>query len=359
MHSAHVIDKLATWPVAWLQSGDTGDARVALSSRVRLARNLRGYRFTPHCADDAKRQIRERILRAAGLLPELRQGLLIDLAGLDETSRTLLRERQMIRIPTAAGLAPDGVVLAGGDQVSTLTIHEEDHLRLQVLLPGLQLSEAWQRVDRYDTVLAGELDFAFSRDLGFLTARPINVGTGLRASVLLHVPGLVLSRQIHGILQATGQLRFNVRGFTGNGDEMVGNLLLVANQATMGESEEDILAQVESFVSELVHLERQARQLLLETQPQVVFDHVGRAYGAVRHAYRVGAQEALEQLSALRLGADLKMLARLDCRGLDELTIRAQAGHLQRLAGRSMDEATQEIERARLMREWLSPSGRG
>jgi protein arginine kinase len=333
---------------------------VALCSRVRLARNLRGYRFTHLCADDAKRQIHDRILRAAVLVPELRQGLEIEVGGLDAPARAVLRERQLVRVPTAAGRAPAAPVLVGNDQASSLTLHEEDHLRLQVLLPGLQLHEAWRRVDRYDTMLAGELDFAFTRDLGFLTVRPGNVGTGLRASVLLHVPGLVLTRQVQCILKATGHLRFSVRGFTGDGDELVGSLLLVANHGTLGESEEDILGRVESFVNEVTHLERQARQLLLETQPQVVFDFVGRAYGAMRHAFRVGATEALEQLSALRLGADLQMLVRLDRRGLAELTVRAQPGHLQRLAGRPLTEAEQEVERARLLRDWLGrATGRG
>src|SRR5438309_9658589 len=184
-------------------------------------------------------------------------------------------------------------------------INEEDHLRMQSLKPGLQLKEAWQAIDSFDSALEKKLDYAFSPELGYLTACPTNLGTGIRVSAMLHLPGLVLAEQINPIIQSVNKLGLAVRGLYGEGTEALGNVFQVPNQMTFGESASAIVGRLEKVLSQIMEHEENARATLLEKKPKMVYNHIGRAYGILANAHSISSKETMNLLSLMRLGVDV------------------------------------------------------
>ena len=233
-------------------------------------------------------------------------------------------------------------------------VNEEDHLRLQAMKPGLDLRATWSRVSELDTEVEAVLDLAFSPRLGYLTACPTNIGTGMRASVMLHLPGLVLMNEINPVIKGMGKIGLAVRGLWGEGTEATGNMFQISNQITLGEREEDIVTNIEQIVTEIIEHEKNARLRLAEKKDSVLRDHVGRAFGILSHAHILSSKEALDLLSGLRLGVDLGILKLSDRRAIDELLLLTQPGHLQKMDDKMLKTKERDRARARLVRAKLA-----
>jgi protein arginine kinase len=326
--------------------------KIVMSSRVRLARNLKGIPFPGW----AKKPDRVRSLEA--IRPEvegLRQmsgGFAESMDNLTALDKQILVERHLISREHAAKSAGSGLVLNKEESLCVM-INEEDHLRMQALRPGLQLKEAWQAVDQVDSVLEKKLLYAFSPSLGYLTACPTNLGTGIRVSAMLHLPALVLSEQINQIIQAVNKLGLAVRGLYGEGTEALGNVFQVSNQMTLGETEGDIVERLSKVLAQLIEHEENARASLLESKPKMIFNHIGRAYGILANAHSISSKETMNLLSLLRLGVDLSLFPGTDRALVDELFLITQPAHLQKSYSEKLSAEERDLLRADMLRERL------
>jgi len=346
------LDELAHHAAAWLDAtGPYSD--VIVSSRVRLARNLRGVPFPHHNARADEDQVVEEVLNAAQSSPLLAQGTYFDVGALPPEDRQLLVERHLIS-PALALRGGRGGVLVGPDERVSVMTNEEDHLRLQALIAGLGPEAAWAFVNQADTELSGALDIAFDEAFGYLTACPTNVGTGLRASILIHLPGLVLVQSVEQVLRGINQVGLTVRGFYGEGTEVVGSLFQISNQVTLGKSEPEILETLERVVRQIIDYEYDARQSLVRDAQAQIEDKIWRAYGILSHAHVLSGHEFMNLASAVRLGVGLGVLKRPATHLLNELMVLVQPSHIQRLAGDQLDSDERDLRRADLVRARLA-----
>jgi len=326
--------------------------RIVLSSRVRLARNLRGLAFPGYAKKPERIKALELIRPAVESLPQMQQSFSESMDNLSALDKQILVERHLISREHAAKNAGSGLVL-NKDESLCVMINEEDHMRMQALRPGLQLKEAWHAIDEVDSVLEKQLDYAFSTDLGYLTACPTNLGTGIRVSAMLHLPALVLSEQINQIVQAVNKLGLAVRGLYGEGTEALGNVFQVSNQMTLGEVETDIVERLNKVLAQLIEHEENARASLLEKKAKTVFNHIGRAYGVLANAHSISSKETMNLLSLMRLGVDLGHFAGTDRALVDELFILTQPAHLQKRYSEKLSAEERDFLRADMLRERL------
>ncbi len=326
--------------------------RIVMSSRVRLARNLKDFPF-PGWAKKADRvKALEAIRPAVESLPQMSGAFSESMDNLSAMDKQILVERHLISREHAAKGVGSGLVLNKEESLCVM-INEEDHLRMQALRPGLQLRSAWLAIDQVDTILEKRLDYAFSNDLGYLTACPTNIGTGIRVSAMLHLPALVLSEQINQIIQAVNKLGLAVRGLYGEGTEALGNVFQVSNQMTLGEAETDIVERLNKVLTQLIEHEENARGSLLEKKPKMVFNHIGRAYGILANAHSISSKETMNLLSLMRLGIDLGMLPGVERSLVDELFILTQPAHLQQQLSEKLSAEERDLLRADMLRERL------
>ncbi len=337
----------------WLRS--TGrDCDVVMSSRIRYARNIAGFPF-PHRAKREERReilslVQDRALNC-GIAKEL---LWVDLEESPTLERQVLHERHLISKQHAKSAEPRAVMVSSPDEWLSVMVNEEDHLRIQVIRGGFALPEALETIDAVDDKLDASLDFAFSSRFGYLTACPTNVGTGLRVSTMLHLPALKLSGEIEKVRRAAKALNIAVRGFYGEGSEAIGDVFQLSNQTTLGKSERELLDELaERVIPEIIQYERQARGALLEKKALFLEDRVHRAYGTLLHARTVDAEEALGLLSLTRLGVQMGMLKGVPIEAVNSLLLLCQPAHVQRIAGRDLDQNERRRERATLIRERL------
>jgi protein arginine kinase len=347
-----LFDELLKQTGEWLR-GTGPDAEIVICCRLRLARNVQGFRFISRMDADERtaceQQIRTVILQQR-IVPNERYVLLHETAPLD---RKLLVERHLISKEHEDSRHPRGVAIDRDEQTSIM-VNEEDHVRLQVFQSGLQLRAAHTLANAMDDLLAKGLDFAFSPQLGYLTACPTNVGTGLRASVMLHLPALVLTRHIEKVFQAVSKLNLAVRGLHGEGTEASGHFYQISNQVTLGRSDADILANIEQVIPTIVTYERKAREELLKRDRLRMEDRVWRAYGMLRTARIISSEESLMLLSALRMGLHLGILPDIDLKTINELFLNTQPGHLQKLAAHEMETLERDARRAEYIRQKLN-----
>ncbi len=343
--------------LAWLEERGP-DHEIVLSTRVRLARNLQGFPFALRAAADDRRRILERARAALADSDVLPSPTVWEMDALEPVERTVLLERHLVSrelIGPPDGRPPTGAALAiAEDRPLGLMVNEEDHLRLQTLLGGFQLERAWREVDQLDEEIGQRVPLAFHHEFGFLTSCPTNVGTGARASVLIHLPGLVLTKEIRKVLQGIGQVGLTFRGLYGEGSEVVGNFFQVSNQTTLGKTESDLIEHLENVVRRVIEYERQARAVLLREAPAVLEDKVWRAYGILRHARSLSFDEMMNLLSGVRLGLTLKLLRTPRVETLNRIMIYGQTAHLERAARRRLDDTDADVYRASLVREALS-----
>ena len=331
--------------------------RIVMSSRVRLARNLRDAAFPGWAKKPERVRILETIRPAVESLPEMAQSFSETMDNLDVLDKQILVERHLISREHAARTAGSGLVL-NCDETFSVMINEEDHLRMQALRPGLQLKQAWGAIDGMDSALEKKLDYAFDGDLGYLTACPTNIGTGIRVSAMLHLPGLVLAEQINPIIQSVNKLGLAVRGLYGEGTEALGNVFQVSNQMTLGESEAMIVERLEKVLLQIIEHEENARQALLEKKPKTIYNHIGRAYGILANAHSISSKEAMNLLSLLRLGLDLGIFPGVERPLVDELFLTTQPAHLRKQYSDKLSAEERDLIRADMVRERLKNVGR-
>jgi protein arginine kinase len=337
-------------PADWM-AGGKGDCAV-LTSRIRLARNLRRHPFPGWAKRDQRAAALELMRPAVEALPAMKDAFSQELATLNPLQKQVLVERHLISREHAARGDGSAAVIERR-QMFSLMLNEEDHLRMQAIRSGLQLAAAFSALSDLDSELEQTLEFAFDPKLGYLTTCPTNLGTGLRASTMLHLPALVLSDRIGQVLQAVNKIGLAVRGLYGEGTESLGNLYQISNQSTLGESEETIIRRLERVISEVAEHERDAREKLLEDDPAMVSDKIGRAYGILRHAYIIDSKEALNHLSLLRLGGILGIFPAQTVVLCDTLLMDIQPAHLQLHSGRKMTPEERDAIRAEIVRSRL------
>ena len=331
--------------------------RIVMSSRVRLARNLREFAFPGWAKKPERVKILEAIMPAVSALPEMADSFAEAMDNFTALDKQILVERHLISREHAAKNVGSGLVLNRAETFSVM-INEEDHLRMQALRPGFQIREAWNAIDRLDSTLEKKLNFAFDNELGYLTACPTNLGTGIRVSAMLHLPGLVLAEQINPIIQSVNKLGLAVRGLYGEGTEALGNIFQVSNQMTLGESETAIVERLEKVLSQIIEHEENARQTLLEKKPKTVFNHVGRAYGVLANAHSISSKETMNLLSLLRLGIDLGSFPGTERALVDELFLTTQPAHLQKQISDKLSAEERDLIRADMVRERLKDVSR-
>jgi protein arginine kinase len=326
--------------------------RIVLSSRVRLARNIRGYAF-PGWAKKAERmKCLEAIRPAVEKLPQMDGAFSESMDNLSAMEKQILVERHLISREHAAKNTGSGLVLLRDETLSVM-INEEDHLRMQALRPGLQVRAVWQAIDEVDTTLESQLEYAFSPELGYLTACPTNLGTAIRVSAMLHLPALVLAEQINQIIQAVNKLGLAVRGLYGEGTEALGNVFQVSNQMTLGETEAEIVERINKVLLQIIEHEENARVSLMEKKPKVVYNHIGRAYGILANAHSISSKETMNLLSLMRLGVDLGVFPGVERSLVDELFITTQPAHLQKQLSEKLAAEERDLLRADMLRERL------
>lgn len=330
------------------------DADVVLSTRIRLARNVRGYAF-PNRLEAPRRRELEARLKDWIAAAQLAEGLqYLNLEEVRPLEAQVFMERHLISRELKEGVGQRGVTVAPTGHISIMT-NEEDHLRMQVLRPGLAMREALDLALQVDDRLERLVPYAFDDQFGYLTSCPTNVGTGLRISVMAHLPGLVLGKQLEKVTAAAGKLGLAVRGFYGEGSRVVGDVVQISNQRTLGASEEDILADLERFVPKVIEYERGVRSTLLIEDRVRIEDKVWRAVGLLRYARRLDSEETMELLSAIRLGVAVGFLPQIDLGEVNELFVMTQPGHLQLMKGRELTPADRDVVRANLLRDRFQP----
>ncbi|NLB54833.1 MAG: protein arginine kinase [Lentisphaerae bacterium] len=348
------IDALFEQGGAWLAPDSTAD--IAVSSRIRLARNIEGELFPGKATDSDKERMWTELSLTLQSLPEFKNGCLFDMAELSRVEKEILFERHLVSRELVSKSKGSGVITRYDESLSAM-INEEDHIRFQAMSPGMTLVDLWKRIDSVDTSAETLLRYAYSEELGYLTACPTNVGTGLRASVMLHLPGLMLMNEIGPVLEGVSKIGLAVRGLWGEGTEMAGNMLQISNQITIGDSELNIIKRLEQVVLEVIEHERNARERVLEKKANVSKDFVNRSIGILTHAYLLNSREVLDMLSAVRFGIEQNMVSEWEKPLINELFLMTQPGHLQKIYGKNLGAKRRDEYRAKMIQNKLK-SGR-
>ncbi len=327
----------------WMEGGGP-EAEIVISSRVRLARNISGYPFPCLASEEETGAVLKKISAVTKDGESFGDFVFWPMEELSELEKQALVEKHQAS-PFLARESKNGALLMRRDEAVSIMINEEDHLRIQAILPGLQLEEARQEADAYDNLLESEFEYAFDEHYGYLTACPTNIGTGLRVSVMLHVPALIMSGQINRFLRALSQVGLAVRGLYGEGTEIIGNLVQISNQVTLGQSEEEIIGTLFGVIRQIIDQEQGARQALLDNKRANLADKAWRALGLLKFAQLMSSREAIQLISDLRLGYDLGLIKAVDHKLLNELLVLIRPGCLQLLAGKELDNSERNLER--------------
>jgi protein arginine kinase len=346
------LDALARQCGEWLR-GTGPESDIVVSSRIRLARNLADFPFVRRCDDHARRTIERTVRERVQQVAEWSDSIYVDVFGLPPLDRQLLVERQMISRELSEGAGPRAVLIEPRETFSVM-VNEEDHLRIQVMHSGFDLEPAWEQITRVDDLLEERLPYAFHEELGYLTACPTNVGTGMRVSVMFHLPGLVISREIDKVFRGLQKMNLAVRGLYGEGSQAVGDFYQISNQFTLGKTEAQLIERVSEIVPVLLEYERKARQSLLEHGRKELHDRVSRALGILRNAQTISSEETLLLLSSVRLGINLGLITDIEIATVNKLFVHTQPAHLQKLRGRELDTAERNEERATYLQKHLA-----
>jgi protein arginine kinase len=349
------LDSLTQQCGEWLKGGGP-EGDIVVSSRIRLARNISSFPFanraSPHQKAEIDHFLRDRIAKL-DFSPKLTY---VSLANLGPLDRQFLVERQMISRELANGDGPRGVAMSDSETVSIM-VNEEDHLRLQVLRSGFALDDCWNEINRLDDAIEQKVNYAFSEEFGYLTACPTNVGTGMRSSVMLHLPGLVFKKEIEKVFRALQKINLAVRGLYGEGSRASGDFYQISNQVTLGKAESTVLEEIRKVIPEIIAYERRAREALLRESRELLHDKVRRAFGTLRSAMMMTSEETMDLLSNVRLGVNLGLIDDIEIGAVNELFLQTQPAHLQKLIGQSLDGEERNSARARWLRTRLGELG--
>lgn len=345
------IDFLFKKPVSWLSANEQ-DGHIALSSRIRLARNIANLKFPVSSSDIEREHILEIVTSCAQQSNIFCDNLIFNMFELSAVDRKFLLERHLVSREFCAGNKGSSLFV-DADEDFGIMINEEDHIRLQAFAPGVCLTKLWEKISEKEALLNNQLPFAFDEKLGYLTSCPTNIGTGIRASVMLCLPALTISSQMNQIIFAAGKLGMTVRGLYGEGSEAVGYVYQISNQSTLGESEEEIIARIQTTIDQLIEHEKNARMVLAQNRRDFLSDFIGRSYAILRHAYIISEKEALNALSVVRMGMDLKMFDSLNIEKLNTLFVMVQDSHLQKCIRKELKVPELDAKRAELIRKFL------
>jgi protein arginine kinase len=346
------LDKLKGTSGEWLR-GTGPESDIVISSRIRLARNVSEFPFPSRTQESTKREI-------AGFLKDhIEQtpvGSGLKYINIEETTpldRKFLVERQLVSREHSEGSGARGACVSPKETVS-LMINEEDHLRMQVLRSGYALDDAWQEINQIDDDIEERVSFAFNDKFGYLTACPTNVGTGMRVSVMLHLPALVITKEIQKVFQAMHKMSLAVRGLYGEGSQALGDFYQISNQVTLGRSEEQIIQNVKRVIPDILGYERRARLALVKEDRQRLHDQVSRALGVLNSARQISSEETMEKLSSLRMGINLGLVDNIEMSTVNELFMHTQPAHLQKIRGEELESSERNVVRAAYLRERLT-----
>ncbi|MFB9276764.1 protein arginine kinase [Cohnella cellulosilytica] len=338
----------------WMK-GSGPESEVVISSRVRIARNLRNRPFPLMASSEQAQAVADQLLAVAenGRLNGLGKIEQVRLSELTELEKLVLVEKHLIS-PNLANESRAGALILSPNEEISVMINEEDHLRIQCLCSGFQVNEAWDSASKIDDIFEEQVDYAFDEKYGYLTSCPTNVGTGIRVSVMMHLPALVMTGQINRILSAVTQVGLAVRGIYGEGSEATGNLFQVSNQVTLGQSEQEIIDNLFQVARQIIEHEKSARAKLLGESRLRVEDRVRRSYGILTQALIMDSKEAAQRLSDIRLGSHLGLLPEVDPQALNELLVSTQPGFLQLTYGEAMSPEDRDKSRAEFIRSRLA-----
>ena len=350
-----MFEDMAKSPAKWL-SGKGEESLVVLSSRVRLARNVAGCRFPAAADSETKNRIVGYFNSARSRSELLKSGQYYRATDISDLDRDFLIERHLISPGFFDGDLSKALFIDREEQVSIM-INEEDHLRIQSLAPGLNPKAAYEQASQYDAEIGRFLEYEYDADFGYLTACPTNAGTGMRASALIHLPGLVLTRDIERVIPYITRSGLVVRGFYGEGSDVLGNLFQLSNQNTLGTTEEEILNHLIRITREVIEREAAARQRLVDEAADMIEDKIWRAYAILKHARVLTSDEVMNLLSALRLGHAMKVIDFLEISLVNEILLLSQPAHLQKYYGHEMDTNRRDFVRAQMVREKLRNTG--
>ena len=350
---AIILQNLKESTAEWT-NGQSPLSDIVISSRIRLARNVEGIPFSPRAEKAELKNIFElsRQIKKEDSLFKDSNILLLDELTLLESQ--FLVEKHLISIYHAREKRPYRGCIFNQKETLSIMINEEDHFRIQYLLPGLQLSNIWKLINKIDDIIEKKVTYAFSEKEGYLTSCPTNVGTGMRASVMLHLPALAMINGINDILKAISKIGYVVRGFYGEGTEVMGNLFQVSNQITLGLSEEEIIDNLEKVNQQIINKEQKVRKELLSNSKSQLEDQAWRAYGILSSARIISSAEAMELLSKLRFGVGLGIIPHPNLGTLNKLMLLIQPAYLQMLTGKDLDHLSRDLQRAVLIRNEIN-----
>jgi protein arginine kinase len=346
------LDDLTHTSGEWLR-GTGPEADIVISSRIRLARNLAQFPFLSRADDSVRSEVAAILSGQVDRLTKVHRLSYVDVGGLERLDRQFLVERQLISREHAEGRGSRGVGISNEENVS-LMVNEEDHLRIQVLRSGFALDDAWDEINRIDDTLEEEVNFAFSEQLGYLTACPTNVGTGIRVSVMLHLPALVITKEIQKVFQALHKISLAVRGLYGEGSQAMGDFYQISNQVTLGKSEEQLINNLKVVIPNIIAYERRVRNALVKENRQGLHDQVSRAYGILKTAQTISSEETMHLLSSLRMGINLGLIEDLLIPTVNELFIHTQPAHLQKIRKSHLETGERNVARATYLRQRLA-----
>lgn len=348
------LEELAGRCGEWLR-GAGPESDIVISSRIRLARNLAEFPFVRKAGEKEKAEISRLVRTKIESVSDWSDLVYLDLGEMDDLDRQFLVERQLMSREIADAKGDRGVAIDPNERFSIM-VNEEDHLRIQVMCSGLDLTTAWERIDKIDDALEQKLTYAFHDELGYLTACPTNVGTGMRVSVMMHLPALVITREIDKVFRSLQKINVAVRGLYGEGSQFMGDFYQISNQITLGRTETDLVETVSEVVPRIIEYERRARDFLVNESEQDLHDEVSRAYGILCTAKKISSEETLHYLSKVRMGVNLGLIRSVEVETINKLFVHTQPAHLQKLRGQSLSVADRNIQRASYLQSHL---GRG
>lgn len=346
------LDELKGTSGEWLR-GTGPDSDIVISSRIRLARNVAEFPFPSRTQESTKREIADFLRENIAATPAGARLSFINIEESTPLDRKFLIERQLVSREHSEGSGARGACISPKETIS-LMINEEDHLRMQVLRSGYALDDAWQEINQIDDDLEERVSFAFSDEFGYLTSCPTNVGTGMRVSVMLHLPGLVITKEIQKVFQAMHKMSLAVRGLYGEGSQALGDFYQISNQVTLGRSEEQIIQNVKRVIPDILSYERRAREALVKSDRQRLHDQVSRALGVLSSARQISSEETMEKLSSLRMGINLGLVDDIEISTVNELFMHTQPAHLQKIRGEILESSERNVVRAAYLRERLA-----
>jgi len=351
----HKLEDLAIRCGEWLR-GSGPQSEIVISSRIRLARNLAAFPFIRRCTDNDRQSVEKTFKDAIAGVEHWKGLLQVEVADLPTIDRQLLVERQLIsrELSEANGAR---CVFIDPQETFSLMINEEDHLRMQVMHSGLDMEQAWEQINAMDDLLSDRVNYAFHERMGYLTACPTNLGTGMRVSVMLHLPALVITQQIEKVFRSLQKMGLAVRGLYGEGSQAMGDFYQISNQITLGRSELDLVKQVGEVIPVIIDYERQARSFLVKESRKDLHDRVSRAYGILCTAQTISSEETLHLLSSVRMGVYLGLIQDLEIPTINKLFIHTQPAHLQKLRGTELLSADRNVERAMYLQTHLRKRG--